>query len=1316
MYQRKAIFACIFLICVLIFSVTSMAQSTVQPRVTQAVDGRMVQLKGNIHPLAQPQFDRGLAPDSLPADRMLLVLQRGPDQEAELQQLLEDQQTKSTPRYHQWLTPQEFGLRFGPADADIAAVTNWLTSQGFRVNRVGAGRTAIEFSGTAGQVRQAFHTEIHKFVVNGEEHWANATDPQIPAALAPVVRGVVSLNNFLKKPMHRSVGKPIPLKETGGATPLFTTTAGCGANGTQPCYAVGPGDFATIYNVLPLWNGGVDGTGQSIAIVARSNINLQDVADFRSIFGLPANPPNIVLDGPDPGLVPGDESEAVLDAEWAGGIAKGATVYLVVSEFTEVIDGVDLSAFYIVDNNLAGVVSVSFGGCEAAFGQGENAFWQFLWEEATAQGMTPVVAAGDDGSAACDDFNTETASVDGLAISGLASTPFNVAVGGTDFDDVENFSVYWNSGSDPTTKTSAKSYIPELTWNDSCAQQGVSGGCLSPAASLQNIVAGSGGPSTCGNFNSPTCQGTAKPAWQGGTGVPADGVRDIPDVSLFAGDGENSSFYILCEADLFDVRCIPGGGFLSIGGTSASVQAFAGIMALVNHKVATQATPAPRQGNANFVLYPLAAKQGASCNSSSGTANPASCIFYDITKGNNSVPCAGGTGCNNTSAGFILTDPKNPTNPGWTTTAGYDLATGLGSVNVNNLATNWSSVSFTPTATTLALSPLPVNTTHGQSVNVNITVAPTSGSGTPTGAVSLIGGPNNTNLGIDAFALTNGAVVNGSEVLLPGGSYTVTAHYGGDGTFGASDSTPPIQVTVGKEASRTFLHLVTADVSGNAIYTATTTPYGSLYLVRADVTNATDGFQPAPFCSTGCPTGTVTINDNSQPLGPGTFKLNSAGFTEDQPAVFSPGLQQPIQLTAGAHNLTGQYSGDNSFNTSAATALAISISKASTGLAAISPSTQSVAAGTNFTLTTTVQTLSLQCPTCGLGAAPTGTVTFSDGGTALTGSVTTVPVAGSANGPAFLQVTLTTSLSAQGAHQITASYTGDTNYAAAGPTAAVTVTVTAPPTFSASGSAAAGAAGGSTTSTITLTPSAAFNGQVAVSCPAASSPPGVTCDPLNITVNGSAQVSGQLTVHIAAPSTPGTTAEVQPATRIEYAGLQGPPFSRSGWWKLSAGSGLAAIFLFIVPGRRRYRATLGLWLICVLSFAMGCGGGSSGTGTTGPVTTITRITAPVTKAAQGTSLSFNVTVAGGTPAGTVQLFDGTTAIGSATQVSSGAATISTSALSVGTHQISAHYSGDANTLASQSGAVSVTLTGTTSVGIATNPASSNNATFALTIN
>src|SRR6266581_368347 len=315
-------------------STATAAQTPAVPaRVTQAIDGtQLVRLQGNVHPLARPEFDQGAAPDSTPMNRMLLLLQRSPDQEAALRQLMDEQQSKDSPNFHQWLTPDQFGKQFGPADADVQAITDWLTRQGFQAIKLAAGRMVIEFSGNVGQVRNVFHTDIHKFLVKGEWRQANVSDPQIPVALAPVVAGVVSMHNFPRKSFRRTVGT-FTRTADGRVIPQFTTSGGS--------YVVGPADFAKIYNIPST----LDGTGTTIAIVADSNINPQDVVDFRNLFGLPANftSANIILDGPDPGLNP-DEGEADLDVQVAGMVAPKATINLVVSEDTLTAFGIDPSA------------------------------------------------------------------------------------------------------------------------------------------------------------------------------------------------------------------------------------------------------------------------------------------------------------------------------------------------------------------------------------------------------------------------------------------------------------------------------------------------------------------------------------------------------------------------------------------------------------------------------------------------------------------------------------------------------------------------------------------------------------------------------------------------------------------------------------------------------------------------------------------------------------------------------------------------------------------------------------------------------------
>ena len=714
-----------------------------RPLITQPVDeAQLTALKGNTHILARPQFDLGTAPATLPMQRMLLVLKRSPEQESALRQLLDDQQDKHSPNYHQWLTPEQFGKEFGPTDADMQTIASWLQSHGFQVG-TSKGRTVLEFSGSASQVKEAFHTTIHKYIVNGEQHWANASDPSIPTALAPAVAGIDSLHNFNAKPMNVFHGIGIREKSTGRITPKAKQEFTFAPGGTNPCngqdnncYSVGPFDFAAIYNVLPLWNGTpvIDGTGQRIAIVQETNINIADPHAFRALFGLPVNDPNIILNGPDPGIFgPGSslESEGDIDVQWSGAVAKGATIDLVVSATTNTTAGIDLSAGYIVENNLDGIMSESFGVCEQFLGS-ENQFYDSLWEQAAAQGISVFVSAGDQGSAVCDEGNAPTQpAMNGLAVNGFASTPFNVAVGGTDFQDAFNPETYWNSTNDGN-QASAKGYIPETTWNSTCTNAlfgQMSGFSTDPETNCNNSkladflapVGGGGGASTL----------YSKPSWQTGLGTQADTVRDLPDVSLFASSGFSGNSYLFCEQDISaDGACDLNAPFTDIGmagGTSFASPAFAGVMALINQKTGS------RQGNPNYVFYKLAAQTpAANCNSTTGPAS--GCIFNDVTAGTIRMPCATGSpDCTTKTAG----DQVGILN-GYDTATGYDLSTGLGTANVNNLVNQWETVTFTATKTTLALTPSPTTVTHGTAVTVNITVAPSSGTGTPTGDVSLV--------------------------------------------------------------------------------------------------------------------------------------------------------------------------------------------------------------------------------------------------------------------------------------------------------------------------------------------------------------------------------------------------------------------------------------------------------------------------------------------------------------------------------------------------------------------------------------------------
>ena len=1373
--RNSIFFAIIFGFC----SLRATAQTKLAaPRISQAIDeANFVPTRAKVHPLARAEFDRGRVADSQPMNRMMLVLKRSPEQETALRNLMDEQQTKNSLHYHSWLTPSQFGEQFGVADADIQKVTAWLTEKGFTGIRTSPGNMFIEFSGTAGSVRSAFHTDIHSFMVKGEAHMANLSVPQIPAALAPVVTAVHSLHNFRKKSFMHFSRAAEQAKANGTLRPGFTATP-CTPLSTATCFAVGPADFAKIYNLPPTTGaGGLDGTGQTIALVERSNINLQDVTDFRTGFGLPANftSANIILTGPDPGIVSGDESEATLDAEWSGAVAPNAKILLVVSNsaLTTFADGVDLSALYIVENNLAPIVSESFGLCETLANDG---FDLNIWEQAAAQGITAMVSTGDTGSAACDPDLFPNASDAGLQISGTASTPFNVAVGGTDFDDATSASTFWATTNSGTGLLSAKSYIPEITWNDSCASTATST-TLTVCSSVDpndagglDLSGGSGGQSTCGTVDAGNnCLGYAKPVWQqltGLTGMPQDNVRDIPDVSLFAAVNSTSqNFYITCQADSVlqnGQRCNltglplvngqPNFTFSGAGGTSASTPAFAGILALVNQNEVNKGRlkAGEGQGNVNYVLYKLAVAQDAApgasaCNSSLGPGViNAACTFNDITKGNNSVACVGSfamqsvlslthtPNCSTQTLNAIgvLVEPSSPapfsaTTPAWTTTAGYDLATGLGSVNAANLVANWGSISgnFAGDTTTItAPAAGSVNITHGASVSFTVAVAQNTGTTVPTGDVSLIASPpGSAQVGIKGATLTNGTVTIATDFLPGGTTYPVVAHYAGDGTFAASDSAP-FNVTVAKEPSKVAASLVTLDVAtGNPTYNVTTTPYGSSYILFVNVTNSSGTpcvppfptTQGAAFPTTPCPTGTITLTDNGQPLkdflntgsaSTNTATLNTQGFAEDVQA----------QLQGGAHSLAASYGGDNSFSASTqATPVAITITPATT-------STVVTANGAAAATVTTGQSVTLVATVTGFnnlpggnfpstGAGPTGTVTFSTCGTPpCTAAVVPTAFNQVTGAAAFGTATLSTSFSTTGVKTISATFaSGDANYSASTSSGAgnATVTVNAAASFTVSSSPVtlSSATGASVNSTITITSVNGFNSAVTVACPT-TLPPGVTCTaPAAITPPANGTATGMLALAVTATSTALTASNALPDRMLE---VKTTPLSTGGkgWWALSAGTGFAALFLLFLPGgRKKYRAALGLGLICILSFTMGCNNNYTPPPPT-KTATVTKLTVNSDKVPSGTNFTFSVSVTGGTPTGMVQLFDGGTMIGTAAAVSGGTATPTATALAVGTHSISAHYAGDTSTLASASGSLSLTVTGSTTVAITTTPA------------
>jgi len=907
-------------------SAASIAQNAAPAvRIHNSIDeSQRITLAHTVSPFANAANDRGAAPDGMQLNRIQLVLKRSPAQETALHQLIAQMHTPGSANYHRWLTPDQFGAQFGASDQDIATIESWLGSHGFAVSKVNPGKSSLEFSGSVAQMRDAFHTQIHKYLVNGQSHYANANDPQIPAALAPVVGGFASLNNFHPKSYVQKLGKASLNPDTHQVS-QWTWNDGSGS-----LYVLAPADFAVQYDLQPLYNANVNGNGQTIAIINDSNINIDLVNQFRTLFNLPANPPQVIIDGNDPGVdginnpdgPNGDSIEAYLDVEWSGAVAPNATIDLVVAADTSLESGLVLAMEHAVYGDVAPVISLSFGECEANLGE-TNSFIEGLWEQAAAQGQTVMVSTGDSGSAGCDD-NAYYA-VSGQAVSGFASTPYNVAVGGTDFYYADyatgggSIANDWNTTTSQLPALSLKQSIPEQPWNDS--QFGLNINNEYNLYSVTTVAGGSGGASTaalCANDNynstSGACQSTEtgypKPAWQSGAGVPNDGVRDIPDVSLFAANGANESFYPICATDGdCQTAGLGVGGVVQIygvGGTSASSPAFAGVMALVDEKWG-------RQGQADNILYALKAQYPAA--------------FHEVTVGTNAVPCefapTVSPNCISAANPIVfdaITEGEigSGTTPEYNAAAGYNLATGLGTIDANNLVNDWNQIKLTSTATTMTVTPpngvsigaIP----HGTSLTI---AGGVTGSATPTGNIALMTDSSEpVNQGQTVFPLTSGSYSSNTVNYLPGGTYHIWGQYGGDSNNAMSTSTPPIEITVNPETPGMALHLFNAALgeyypSSSASNPGTQVDYGSQLMLSALVAPASqiNSLSSCDILGSNCssvgtftvPTGTVTFTDNGNAVN--TAAMNAEGDTEYN-AAFS----------VGAHSVSATYNGDQSYN------------------------------------------------------------------------------------------------------------------------------------------------------------------------------------------------------------------------------------------------------------------------------------------------------------------------------------------------------------------------------------------------------------------
>ncbi len=672
-----------------------------------------------VHPWTQPGFDLGRVAPQRTIGLVTVFLKRTAAQQAALEKLLEDQRNPASADYHRWLTPEQFAARFGAGAHDAAAVADWLRSQGLSVERVARGRNWVSFSGTASRVEAAFQTELHHYYKGGELHVAPLTTPSIPEALAGVVDGIAGLDDF-------DFAEPV-------ADPRYTYSSSI--------HALAPDDFAVIYDVAPLYAAGITGAGQAVAVAARSEINLSDVQFFQSLFGLPLNPPQVKLYGPDPGFAK-SQNENTGDTEGILMVARDATVVLVTT--TNSIT----SVVYAVDDQIAPVITFSYGGCEmelsATAGQYTSLQIRSIAQQANAEGITWVAASGDYGAAGCD--TTQPATI-GLSADFPATIPEVTAAGGTMFN--EGNGNYWNS-SNTQNGASAISYIPEVAWNETTSSNAKS--------------ASTGGASTI----------FSKPAWQAAPGVPADGARDVPDIALNASG--------LHDPDIGAT----GGSLVSNGGTSVAAPSFAGILALLNqYLVGNGALTRPGLGNVNPNLYRL--------------ARTVPSVFHDITDGNTNRPCTtGAAGCVNGMVGYAA----GP---------GYDMATGLGSLDVYKLVTSWNTVR---SASTTILSASAATVAINGSIQLTVSVAAPAGSPAATGEVAINNGVQLIGTAHLTAAGTATITLYGSQ--LTAGAVTLTATYSGDANLDGSSGSVALNV-----AAATGGSAVIPSISPNPVYTHT---------------------------------------------------------------------------------------------------------------------------------------------------------------------------------------------------------------------------------------------------------------------------------------------------------------------------------------------------------------------------------------------------------------------------------------------------------------------------------------------------------------
>lgn len=802
---------------------TCAAQSPAARILSQPSNAVMSSLPGTVHPLAQSRFDTGRMPSSTPIKGVSIYFSRTPAQQAALNQLLADQQNPSSPLYHQWLTPQQFAARFGMAQSDIDAVELWLEQQGFSIDSVAKSRNLIRFSGSVGQVEQAFQTQMHYYTVNGTKFFAPSTALSVPTAFASVIANVGNLSSLRPRAQY------VPYKPADPRAAFTSSQSGS--------VFFAPGDIKVAYDMNPILSAGIDGTGQTIVIVGQSQVALSDISNFQTAAGLTAKAPTTILvpGSGDSSFFAGDEGESDLDLEWSGGIAPGAAIYFVYTG-NNANYGVFDSINFAIDNRLGNIISASYGACEAGNSASTLTQYESIYAQAAAQGQTLVAASGDQGSTSCSGATGVSTTIqESLSVNYPASSQYVTGVGGTEITSANDASgnQYFSAQQSTDTLTSVLKYIPEVAWNDDDSQYGLS----STGGGISTVV--------------------PQPSWQTtyftatGQTNPGKSGRLVPDISLYS--SPNNPGYLYCTSDTSDwnttnttnpqvASCNSGfrdatTKYLTVaGGTSFAAPIFAGMVAILNQKTGYSSG----QGLVNPTFYTLAA------NSTTYAT-----VFHDIIAGGPNGTTSTGNQC---LAGSSYCSSSSGSTTKYPTAPNYDLATGLGSFDFTALATAWPASTATTVGTTTTVAASNSAPNAGDNVIFTITVAPQSGLVAPTGSVTLeidggsaLGG-STTTVALNASGSASTATYTTSFTTT--GGHSVVAQYAGNTSFAASSGAASVIIGGSSSGKGTFSLAatnITVAQGGSGTSTITVTPSGG-YTGTVSFTVSTTGSGLANAC------------------------------------------------------------------------------------------------------------------------------------------------------------------------------------------------------------------------------------------------------------------------------------------------------------------------------------------------------------------------------------------------------------------------------------------------------------------------------------